>query len=314
VLATRAVTLEVSSSEINVLGELEKDITFFGDAIKILASNTAGFRFTVVHEDATPTKELFVRENEVASVGTGTSLVGDGSLAYRMNDAEYLSVFASESVALSIKAFTKDYTLSNFVDDLCYIDASEIYTKVTNNSTDSVVLRFPASGYEESFEGNFYFKMNATDSLSSEPLVGSKGYGSRILMPNEYVSFLTDSVSQSTLMSMAPFGTTFVSATRQEIYATANEIVKSITFANGQRKKMRLQVIGNGTIHYSVGGTASTTSTSTVASNSEKILLIPFGKSVSIVASEPVVFKARSFLINSSQPVGGRVETNYLLK
>jgi hypothetical protein len=314
IAATTTMDVQVRSVQVNILDETDIDASYSGEALKILASNASGLRYYFVNEDATATKEIWLRSGAPASVGTGTAIAGDESLSFRIADAGYVSVCASETVSFSIKALDLDYNLDSFAAGVCVITATEEFTKLTNNSTDSVLIHLPARGHESGFEGNFYFKMNATAGLSLEELVGTKAYSSRILMPNEYIAFSAGSDNQQITLGLAEYGSTYSAALRSEMLGIANETAKTISFQNKQKKRVSLAVEGNGYVHFSIGGTASTTSALKVASGTPASLFVPFGLDVSVVASEPVKFKLIATPISGSGDPGGRIESNYLLK
>lgn len=314
ITATTAIDLEVSGVQVNILDETDIDVIFSDETLSIVASNASGLRFSIVNEDATATKEVWLRSGATASVGTGTAVAGDEHLSFRLAADGYVSACASEAVSFSIKALDLDYTLDSFAADICVLTATEEFTKLTNNSTDSVLIKFPAAGHEAGFEGNIYFKMNSTSSLSLEELLAATSHGSRILMPNEYIAFSTGSDHQQVTLGLEEFASTYSVALRSEILGIANETAKTISFQNGQKKRVSLSVDGEGYVHFSIGGTASTTSALKVASGTPASLFVPFGLDVSVVASEPVKFKLIATPISGSSNPGGRVESNYLLK
>ena len=314
IAATTTMDVEVRGIQVNVLDETDIDAAFSDETLKIVASNASGLRFAIVNEDATATKEVWLRSGATASVGTGTAVAGDEHLSFRLAADGYVSACASEAVSFSIKALDLDYTLDSFAADICVLTATEEFTKLTNNSTDSVLIKFPAAGHEAGFEGNIYFKMNSTSSLSLEELLADTSYGSRILMPDEYIAFSTGSAHQQVTLGLEEFASTYSVALRSEILGIANETAKTISFQNGQKKRVSLSVDGEGYVHFSIGGTASTTSALKVASGTPASLFVPFGLDVSVVASEPVKFKLIATPISGSGNPGGRVESNYLLK
>jgi hypothetical protein len=312
--ATTTMDVEIRGIQVNILDETDIEAAYSDETLKIVASNASGLRFSVVNEDATATKEVWLRAGATASVGTGTAVAGDEHLSFRVADAGYVSVCASEAVSFSIKALDLDYNLNSFSDGVCVLTATEEFTKLTNNSTDSVLIKMPASGHESGFEGNFYFKLNATSGLSLEELVGNKAYSSRILMPNEYIAFSTGSDHQQVTLGLEEYGSTYSAALRSEMLGIANETAKTISFQNKQKKRVSLAVEGNGYVHFSIGGTATITSELKVASGTPASLFVPFGLDVSVVASEPVKFKLIATPISGSGDPGGRIESNYLLK